>query len=220
MGAPYAVPSQASLGGAPVQMQMPPPAYGGDPSQVYQGQPPQFQQWGPPAQNFAMQPLGYGMPQGSGAPNYGTPSGGDWTQGYPSQSVSAGASSQAPQQMQNGNSSQGAPGPDPGMMQSPTRLSAYEQQEAAIREAQMSEQLDEVRQQKEMDEGFRHGVLAELDDNSKSSGSSGGFNGDQTKLKSGVAKTKSALKTGMRWCAPTASYIGTFFIFRGMTGGF
>jgi hypothetical protein len=106
------------------------------------------------------------------------------------------------------------------MMQSPTRLSAYEQQEAAIREAQMSEQLDEVRQQKEMDEGFRHGVLAELDDNSKSSGSSGGFNGDQTKLKSGVAKTKNALKTGMRWCAPTASYIGTFFIFRGMTGGF
>ncbi len=221
IGAPYAVPPQVSLGAAPVQMQMPPPAYGGDPSQMYQGQPPQYQQWGPPSQNFAMQPQVYGTPpQSYGAPNYATPPGVDGTQGYQPQGMSSGVAPQESQQAQSGYSAQGAPGPDPGMMQSPPRMSAYEQQEAAIREAQMSEQLDEVRQQKEMDEGFRHGVLAELDDNSKSSGSSGGFNGDQTKLKSGVAKTKSALKTGMRWCAPTASYIGTFFIFRGMTGGF
>lgn len=123
--------------------------------------------------------------------------------------------------MQNGYPPQGSPGPDPGMMQSPPRMSAYEQQEAAIREAQMSAELDEVRQQKEMDENFRNGVLAELDDSSKGkSGTAGGYNGDQSKLKTGVTKTKNALKTGMRWCAPTASYIGTFFIYRGMTGGF
>lgn len=183
-GAPYAVPAQfpPGAGTVPVQMQMPPPAYGGDPSQMYQGQqPPQFQQWGAPNQSYAPQ----GQPQ-----------------------------------MQNGYPPQESPGPDPGMIQSPPRMSAYEKQEAAIREAQMSADLDEARQQKEMDENFRNGVLAELDDGSKKGGTAGGYNGDQTKLKSGVTKTKNALKTGMRWCAPTASYIGTFFIYRGMTGGF
>lgn len=147
-----------------------------------------------------------------GDPTQGVP-----LQGIPMQAVSAqGVPIQGvPQQ------DYGAPGPDPGMMQAPPRISAYEQQEAALRESQMMQQLEDAKQQKEMEESFRDGVMAEFDANSKSAaGTTGGFNGDQTKLKSGVQKTKSALKTGMRWCAPTASYIGTFFLLRGMTGGY
>lgn len=194
-GAPYAVAPQVPPGTVPM-MQMPPPGYGGpDFSQSYQGQgggPQQFVQWGPPANGMAQ-----GQPIAQGVPMQGEP-----TQGVPPQDY-------------------GAPGPDPGMMQAPPRMSAYEQQEAALRESQMMQQLEDAKQQREMEESFRDGVMAEFDANSKSGGgTTGGFNGDQTKLKSGVQKTKSALKTGMRWCAPTASYIGTFFLLRGMTGGY
>jgi hypothetical protein len=188
--APYAVPPQVPAGTAPM-MQMPPPGYGAPDPSMYQGQP------GPPQQFVQWGPPPAGI-QGNAmqGPPMGQP-----PQGYPPQGY-------------------GAPGPDPGMMQAPPRMSAYEQQEAALREAQMVSQLEDVKQQKEMEESFRNGVLAEFDDNSKTGGTDDGFNGDQSKLKTGVKKTKTALKTGMKWCAPTASYIGTFFILRGMTGGF
>jgi hypothetical protein len=207
--APYAVPPQvpqggstaqlspAVYGGAPLQMQVPPAAYGGAPVQMQM--PPPAYGGGDPSQMYQGQPppqfQQWGSPQQPGMPQAAPP-------------------------MQNGYPPQGASGPDPGMLLSPPRMSAYEQQEAAIREAQLSEQLEDVRQQKEMEEGFRHGVLAELNDDSKSNGTTSGFNGDQSKMKTGVTKTKNVLKNGMRWCAPTASYIGTFFILRGITGGF
>jgi len=106
------------------------------------------------------------------------------------------------------------------MEQQPPRMSHYDQQEAALRESQMVEQLEDVKQQKEMEESFRHGILSEFDDSNKNGASNTGFNGDQSKVKTVGKKAGGALKTGMRWCAPTASYIGTFFILRGMTGGF
>lgn len=104
---------------------------------------------------------------------------------------------------------------------------AYEMQEAAIRESQMVEQLEDVKQQKEMEESFRGSVLADFEasqNNGKSKsgsddGSGGGGWGDGSKYKSGVAKVGSALKSGARMCAPTASYVGTIFLLRGITGG-
>ncbi len=105
--------------------------------------------------------------------------------------------------------------------------SAYEMQEAAIRESQMVEQLEDVKQQKEMEESFRGSVLADFDKTQNKgnsgaddgSGSGGGWS-DGSKYKSGVAKVGGALKSGARMCAPTASYIGTIFLLRGITGGF
>jgi len=97
-------------------------------------------------------------------------------------------------------------------------MSAYEQQEAALRESEMVGQLEDVKQQKEMEESFRTGVLAEFDDGKNGTPGSG-FNGDQNKVKGGVKKAGSVLKGGMRRLAPTASYLGTFFLFNAAAGG-
>lgn len=195
--APYTVPPQVPAGTPPAMMQMPPPGYGApDPNwqgQAPYGAPQQFVQWGPPQGQpvtDVQPPGGQSPPQGYQSPQ----------QGY-----------QLPPQAYGG--------PDPGMVGAPRPLTPYERQEAALQESKMVEQLEDVKQQREMEESFRHSVLAEFDDGKKGTTSSG-FNGDQSKVKGGVKKAGGAVKTGMRWCAPTASYIGTFFILRGITGGF
>lgn len=96
-------------------------------------------------------------------------------------------------------------------------ISAYEQQEAALHDSQMMQQVEDMKRQKESDESFRNDVLGQFD-KEKNSGINNGFNGNQGKIKGSVKKVGSALKTGMRIAAPTASAVGTIFLFRAMMG--
>lgn len=203
--ASYAVPPQVPPGTAPMPMMPAPPQGYADPNQPW------------PQQGFAPQ---WGPPPGAPVDPSQMPPQGYPPQGYPPQ---------------------GTPGPDPAMMAppgypppgyapapppqydpsqySPRKLTPYEQQEAALRDAEISGQLEDNKQQKEMEDNFRNGVLAEFED-SKNGGPDSGFNGDQSKVKGGVKKAGSVLKGGMRALAPTASWIGTFFILNAATGGF
>ncbi|MBX9671479.1 MAG: hypothetical protein K2X93_28075 [Candidatus Obscuribacterales bacterium] len=218
--APQAMPPQAMQAppqGAPHQgfppQGAPPDAQQGAPSQAAPPQgdpasgsvppPPPTAGYDPNAQWQGQQ--GYGQPQ-----QWGQPTGGP----DPQQMAII------PQNAQGVPPGYGAP-----MMTRPQ--SAYEMQEAAIRESQMVEQLEDVKQQKEMEESFRGSVLADFEKTQNKSnsgtddgsGSAGGWS-DGSKYKSGVAKVGGALKSGARMCAPTASYIGTIFLLRGITGGF
>ncbi len=161
-----------------------------------------------PPQGYAVPPQQYaqwGPPQGYD-PNQMPPQQGYPPQGAPPQYAAAAAPYQP----------QYAP-------ETPRAMSKYEQQEAALRESSMVDQLEDVKQQKEMEESFRNGVLAEFDDGKNgtaSSGFNGGNGGNGDKVKGGVKKAGSVLRGGMRAIGPTASYIGTFFLLNAATGGF
>ena len=212
---PYAVPPQVPAGTPPMpMMQTPPPqGYGApDPNQQWAPLPYGAPQWGPPQgapvdpSQMQMGVQGYPPPTVPGPdPTLMAQQGYPPAQGYPPPG--------APPQY-------GAPAYPPQYPpETPRAMSAYEQQEAALRDSEMVGQLEDAKQQKEMEESFRNGVLAEFDDG-KNGTPNTGFNGDQSKVKSGAKKAGSVLKGGMRAIAPTASWIGTFFILNAATGGF
>lgn len=209
---PYVVPPQVPAGTAPMPMvQAPPQGYGmPDPNQPWPQQPYGAPQWGPPPgapidpAQMQMTPQGYPPPGAPGADPALMAQQGYPPPGYPPPGV--------PPQY-------GSPYQPQYPPETPRAMSAYEQQEAALRDSEMVGQLEDAKQQKEMEESFRNGVLAEFDDGKNGTPSSG-FNGDQSKVKGGVKKAGSVLKGGMRAIAPTASWIGTFFILNAATGGF
>lgn len=208
---PYAVPPQVPAGTPPMaMMQAPPQGFIPDPNQQWAPQQFGAPQWGPPQgapidpSQMQMAPQGY-PPQGApGVDPAMMAQPGYPPQGYPAQG--------APPQY-------GAYPPPQYPPETPRAMSAYEQQEAALRDSEMVGQLEDAKQQKEMEESFRNNVLAEFDDGKNGTPNSG-FNGDQSKVKSGAKKAGSVLKGGMRAIAPTASWIGTFFLFNAATGGF
>ena len=160
-------------------------------------------------------PAGQAPPQGyTPDPNAGYPPQGQYwgpPQGAPMNAPPMGATQGQITQIY------GGPDQDP---QTPKQMTRYEQQEAALRESQMVEQLEDIKQQKEMQESFRNGILNDIDQDHTYSNGSGGFNGDKVKVaKTAAQKTGQALKTGARWMAPTASWLGTMFVIRSM-GGF
>jgi hypothetical protein len=208
--APYMVPAPVAslpvMAGVPM-IQMPPQGYGMPfPAMPYgmavpaSGGQQQLVNWGPPPGaipipgSAQMPPAGAQMPPANGQmpAQY---------QGFAEDDVNAGADSS-------------------GNGRAPGALTPYEQQEAALRESQMMQQLEDIKQQKEMEESFRRNVLADFDNDNQSGAAGSGFNGDRNSSGGTRGKVGSALKTGWRMAAPTASYVGTFFILRAITGGY
>jgi hypothetical protein len=93
-------------------------------------------------------------------------------------------------------------------------LSPYQQQEMALEQAQMAQQLEDLKQRHELDESFRN--QGEFNDNGK-------FSDDPAPAKKskvkGVANSLGKLvKESAKYAAPVGGAVGSFFILRAALG--
>jgi len=99
-------------------------------------------------------------------------------------------------------------------------MSPYQQQEQALEQSQMAQQMEEVKQRKEVDDSYH--VTSEFNDHS-----GGAAINDSNR---GPGKTKAAtkavaggvgklMKGSMRYVGPAAGTVGSFFLLRAAFGG-
>lgn len=91
-------------------------------------------------------------------------------------------------------------------------MSAYEKQELALQESKMMQQLEDLKQRKESDQGYKlSGELDESFDEDNGSDSSG--NGG-AKVRGMFGKMGRMVKTSMRYAGPAAGTVGSYFLLR------
>lgn len=92
------------------------------------------------------------------------------------------------------------------------KLSAYQQQEMALHQSQMTEQLEDANNQKQLEESFR--MSGEFNDKSSDPSS-----GKKNKAKGVGSSMGRMLKGGLRYATPAAGTVASVFLLRAAFGG-
>ncbi len=103
---------------------------------------------------------------------------------------------------------------DPAAMKSGNNsMSAYERQQLALQESKMMQQLEELKQRKEMEESFR--LSGELDENDGKVDDQEDGNGKSKAAMKGIGKLA---RGGMKLAVPAAGFVGSYFLMRAAMG--
>lgn len=92
------------------------------------------------------------------------------------------------------------------------KLSAYQQQEMALHQSQMNEQMEDAKNQKQLEQSFR--MSGEFNDKSNDSSS-----GKKIKAKGVASSMGRMVKGGLRYATPAAGMVGSVFLMRAAFGG-